>query len=188
MTTTRLPKPYAPGELAALYSAARPDVAAAMRFLCETGLRISEACAITSDEARGWRMPPWWCRRRACSRHTGSVTVIGKGDKARRVPLTPEALRAARVMLSVTENRHLFGWTDRGCRWLFAEVGARIGVHCHPHRFRHQFAFDLVESGVTIEVVADLMGHSTVDISRLYYQASDRRLREAMRARGRRRR
>ncbi len=77
---------------------------------------------------------------------------------------------------------------DRGCRWLFAEVGARIGVHCHPHRFRHQFAFDLVESGVTIEVVADLMGHSTVDISRLYYQASDRRLREAMRARGRRRR
>jgi len=175
VTTTRLPKPYTRAELDALYAAAhRPDVAAAMRFLHETGLRIAEACAIPTEVAARWPVPPWWCRRKACRRHSSMVRVIGKGDRERVVVLSPVALRAADVLRHATSNGHLMPWTDRGVRYLFAEVGARAGVHCHPHRFRHTLASELVESGVAIEIVADMLGHSKTDVTRLYWIASER--------------
>lgn len=100
--------------------------------------------------------------------------------------LTPAALRASRELLEVTSNGHLFPWTDRGVRWLFAEVGKVAGVHCHPHRFRHTLASELVESGVAIEIVADMLGHSKTDVTRLYWIASERSKREALSRRGRR--
>jgi integrase/recombinase XerC len=187
MTTTRLPKPFEPDELGRLYAAAssRPDVAAAMRFLHETGLRISEACAISSTEAGAWPRPPAWCRRPTCRRHRRVLRVIGKGDRERVIVLTPPALRAAAVLVTASRNGHLFPWTDRGVRYLFAEVGARAGVHCHPHRFRHQFVTELIESGVPIEVAADMAGHSKTEITRLYWTASERTKVAALSRRGR---
>jgi integrase/recombinase XerD len=176
VTTTRLPKPYEPAELDALRRAAhdRPDVGAAMVFLHETGLRIAEACAITSTEAGAWPRPPWWCRRPTCRTHRRTVRIIGKGDRERVVVLTPAALRSAATLLTFSTNGHLFPWTDRGVRYLFERVGAAAGVHCHPHRFRHTHATELVEAGVAIEVVADMLGHSTTEITRLYWMASER--------------
>jgi integrase len=97
----RLPKPYTVDELQALRRAmaGRPDVAAAAAFLEETGLRVSEFAALSSDQAGEWPRPPWWCRR-ACPKHGAMVRVVGKGDKERSVVLTPRALRAAAVLQS----------------------------------------------------------------------------------------
>lgn len=174
MTTTRLPKPLEPDELRALYSAAPPEVGAAMHFLHESGLRISEACAIASEEASTWPVPPRWCRKPGCRRHRAKLRVVGKGDRERVVMLTPEALRSARVLLRASSNGHLMPWPDRQVRRLFAEVGKATGIHVHPHRFRHTLASELVEAGVPIEVVADMLGHSTTEITRLYWMASER--------------
>ena len=187
MTTTRLPKPFDAHELDALYRAAsdRPDVQATITWLRETGLRIAEACSVTTEEARAWERPPWWCRHQVCPIHSPAVHVVGKGSKPRLVPLTRRALAAADVLLGSSTNGHLVGVTDRGVRYLFERVGIKAGVHLHPHRLRHQFAFDLIESNCPIEVVADLMGHSTIDVTRLYYASSARTLARAMRSRRR---
>jgi integrase len=158
-----------------------------MVLLRETGLRIAEACAIMSEEARTWQVPPWWCRRNACVRHASFVIVNGKGSKERRVLLTRRAVVSSQVLLAQTSNGHLVGWTDRGVRYLFERVGSRAGVQCSPHRFRHQAVFDLLEASVPVEVVADMMGHSTVDITRIYYLTSKRRQVAAARKRSRRR-
>jgi len=175
VTTLRLPKPFTGVELDRLFAAVdREDVRAAMSFLHETGLRIGEACSISSDEARTWKAPPWWCRRRVCRRHAASVRVIGKGDRERAVPLSREAVKASRVLLEVTSNGHLMPWTDRGVRYHFERVGKKAGVHCHPHRFRHTLATELVEGGVPIEIVADILGHSSSEITKLYWVASQR--------------
>jgi integrase/recombinase XerC len=187
MTTTRLPKPLSEAELARVHRAAsdRPDVQATITWLRETGLRIAEACSVTTEEARAWDRPPWWCRRQICPIHSPAVHVVGKGSKPRLVPLTRRALAAADVLLTSSTNGHLLGVTDRGVRYLFERVGTKAGIHLHPHRLRHQFAFDLIEGNCPIEVVADLMGHSTVDITRLYYKSSRRTLSRAMRSRRR---
>lgn len=186
MTTLRLPKPFTPVELERLFSSVdREDVRAAMVLLHETGLRIAEACSITSDEARSWKAPPWWCRRRVCRRHAASVRVIGKGDRERAVPLTRAAVRSSRVLLHSTSNGHLMPWTDRGVRYLFEQVGEAAGVHCHPHRFRHTLATELVEAGVPIEIVADILGHSSSEVTKLYWAASQRSKVAALSRRGR---
>ena len=186
MTTLRLPKPFSPVELDRLFATVdRDDVRAAMVLLHETGLRIAEACSISSEEARTWKAPPWWCRRRICRRHAASVRLIGKGDRERAVPLSREAVRASRVLLAATSNGQLIPWTDRGVRWLFKEVGDRAGVHCHPHRFRHTLATELVEGGVPIEIVADILGHSSSEVTKLYWAASQRSKVAALRRRRR---
>ena len=147
---------------------------AAVAFLHDTGLRIAEACSITTEEARSWPSPPWWCRRRVCRRHAAVTRVIGKGDRERVVILTRRAVDSAQVLLTYTDNGRLFKWTDRGVRWVFEQVGKKAGVHLHPHRLRHTLATELVEGGVPIEVVADILGHSSSEITKLYWQASQR--------------
>lgn len=94
--------------------------------------------------------------------------------------LTPTALRAAAVLAEASANGRMIPWPERTMRYHFAAVGKAAGVHVHPHRFRHTHATELVESGVPIEVVADMLGHSRTDITRLYWSASERAKREAL--------
>lgn len=188
MTGRRLPKPFAPAEMHALMVAAkpRPELAAIVVFLAETGLRSAETCSITSPEVRGWPTPPWYCRRRGCRRHATTYRVIGKGDKERMIPVSAEAIRAAKTLTAFSRNGHMVPWSDRGLRYVIAELGKRAGVeNAHPHRFRHTFATELVNAGLPIETVADLMGHSRVDITRLYFLTSSVRAIDALRVRRR---
>lgn len=184
MSSRRLPRPFAPAELAALRSAASPEMRAVVDFLHETGLRSAEARSITSAEVAAWRSPPWWCRRASCPRHSAVTRIVGKGDKERVVVLTPAAVRAARELLPIS-NGHLIRLSERGLRWKFEELSVASGVHVHAHRFRHTFLSELVESGVPIEVAADMAGHANVQTTRLYYEASERARREALAKRGR---
>lgn len=166
MTTFRLPKPYTADELERLYAAADdPCVHASMRFLHATGLRSAEALSVETGLARSWPEPGRFRRRSTTFR------VVGKGDKERVVLLNNDALRAARDLLPYA-NGHLIPWADRTLRVKIQRVGELAGVHAHPHRFRHTYVTELVEAGNPIEVVADMAGHSRVDITRLYYSAS----------------
>ncbi len=163
----RLPKPYTDDELRRLYAAARPDVAAVMHLMHETGMRSAEVLTLTCEQARSWPAPRRW-RWRA-----PAVRIIGKGDKERVVVFTREAVKAAHVLLGYGEPRELLvPWSDRGLRYVVAETGKAAGVHAHPHRFRHTAITEWVESGTPIDVVADMAGHSKVDITRIYYAAS----------------
>jgi integrase len=134
-------------------------------------LRSAEALQIPTELVRTWRP-----RRRFTRFTPPTFRVIGKGDKERVVLFSAEAVRAARDLLpfahlSVSTTR-LIPWSDRGMRFVIAEIGARAGVHAHPHRFRHTAITEWVESGTPIDVVADMAGHSSIDVTRLYYQAS----------------
>lgn len=180
MSSRRLPRPLTPEDLRALKRAcrSRPDVWALIVLLRETGLRSAEVLQIGLDEARRWPR---------LSRRPVTVRVIGKGDKERLVVLTRTARRAARELARA--GRHpreaLVPWSDRGMRHVLAEVGKAAGVHLHPHRLRHTHITELVEAGVPIEVVADMVGHSRVDITRLYWTASSRAKVAALRKRRR---
>ena len=173
MTTFRAPKPYTETELRALFRACReadrPDVNALCRLLLCTGMRSAEVLQIPTELVRTWR-PHSHLRR-----FTPPVfRVIGKGDKERLVLFSAEAVRAARDLLPFTANGQLVPWTDRGMRFVLAEIGRKAGVHCHAHRFRHSYAQEHVEAGTPLQVLADMMGHSSLDVTRLYYSSSVR--------------
>ena len=48
------------------------------------------------------------------------------------------------------------------------EVGQACGVKAYPHKFRRTFATNLVNKGVPIEQVKELMGHANIDTTLIY--------------------
>jgi integrase/recombinase XerD len=108
--------------------------------------------------------------------------VLGKGQKERLVPLTPNALRAAHDLLSRHDQATLIPWTARGFRWLLAELGTKAGVErAHPHRWRHTYGTRLISAGIDSYVVADLLGHSDPRTTKVYARVSESRLHRAVR-------
>jgi integrase/recombinase XerC len=179
----RLPKPFSAEEYRTIHDAADPEVRALLTFLRETGLRAAEVLSITSDEARGWQPAPWWCRKAVCPRHVVVTRIVGKGSKERPIIVNRAALQAAQVLLAAGSNGSLVPWARRTMQRRLEDLSAKTGIHVHAHRFRHTLISELIENGVSIEVTADVAGHSNLNTTRRYWFASERARRQAMQQR-----
>lgn len=66
-------------------------------------------------------------------------------------------------------------------RWV-AELNLREAdgslVNVTPHRFRHTFATEMLEKGVPIDVVSELLGHRNLTSTQIYATVTNKRLRE----------
>lgn len=139
-------------------------------FLLHTGLRVSEACAVEiSDVQIGERSG--WVQVRS-----------GKGAKARKVPLNAEARRALKAWLEERGGQpgRVFGMTVSAVQRRLAEMGRRAGVEVHPHTLRHTLAKNLVDAGVGLHEVAALLGHSSLNATRVYVTPGERDLEKAL--------
>jgi site-specific recombinase XerD len=106
--------------------------------------------------------------------------VRGKGGKERLVPLGEEAalalaryLHQARPELVSGPETALF-LSARGRR---LDTSTVRRVFAHPHRLRHAFATHLLEGGVDLRTIQDLLGHSSLSTTQLYSHVDARRLR-----------
>ncbi|MGH8299235.1 MAG: tyrosine recombinase XerC [Steroidobacteraceae bacterium] len=110
------------------------------------------------------------------------VHVLGKGRKARLVPVGRMAIRALeqwlteRAGLAQTGEQALFvGRSGRrlGRRAVELRVAywARrqgLSAHVYPHLFRHSFASHLLESGAELRGVQELLGHADIATTQIY--------------------
>jgi integrase/recombinase XerC len=111
-----------------------------------------------------------------------TVQVLGKGRKARIVPVGRHALAALRswlkerATLAAAAETALFvgrGGRRLGPRAIQARVEywakrQGLGVHVHPHLFRHSFASHLLESGGELRGVQELLGHADISTTQIY--------------------
>ena len=111
-----------------------------------------------------------------------TVHVLGKGRKARVVPVGRVALRTLeqwlgeRAGLARPEEQALFvGRSGRrlGRRAVELRVAhwARrqgLATHVYPHLFRHSFASHLLESGAELRGVQELLGHADIATTQIY--------------------
>ena len=111
-----------------------------------------------------------------------TVRVLGKGNKTRIVPMGRQAIGALRQWLKERGGLAKPGmdalFVGRSGRRLSVRavqlrVGAwgrrmGLGVHVHPHMFRHSFATHLLESSGNLRGVQELLGHADISTTQVY--------------------
>lgn len=160
--------------------------AAILEVLYATGVRVSELAAMDVSD-----LDP---ERRL-------ITVLGKGDKERRVPYGLPAARALEAWLATgrPELAAPASEASEGAgRALFLGVrGGRINVRqvreivhrataavdgvadLSPHGLRHSAATHMVENGADLRQVQEYLGHSTLSSTQIYTHVSLSRLSES---------
>lgn len=147
---------------------------ALLELLYGTGLRVSEACALDLDDVDR-------------ARYGVPMVLVrhGKGGKSRQVPVggaADEALAAyvpARRGLGAS-GRALFV-NARGARLTPRSVQRMVkrwtiagGVHAAatPHGLRHSFATHLLDEGVDLRAIQELLGHASLSSTQIYTKVS----------------
>jgi integrase/recombinase XerC len=147
---------------------------ALLELLYGTGLRVSEACALDiGDIDRDRYSVPMLVIRR------------GKGGKSRQVPIGGAADRALAAYLPAREQLAATGGalfvnaagrrlTPRSVQRMVKRWTIAGGVHSDatPHGLRHSFATHLLDEGVDLRAIQELLGHASLGSTQIYTKVS----------------
>jgi integrase/recombinase XerD len=137
-----------------------------VRFLAATGARVSELIQIKIEHVQ-----------------IGYYDIYTKGGKIRRIYI-PKTLRKETVEWLIKTNRtsgylflNRFGEriTTRGIAQQLKNYAVKYGLNekvVYPHSFRHRFAKNFLEKFNDLSLLADLMGHESIETTRIYLRRS----------------
>ncbi|MFT4248734.1 MAG: tyrosine recombinase XerC [Pseudomonas sp.] len=137
---------------------------ALLELFYSSGLRLSELCALRWGDL---------------DLQGATVTVLGKGNKQRQVPIGSHALRALqewRCDGAATSDAYVFpgrggkAISQRAVQIRVKQLALRQGMfkHVHPHMLRHSFASHILESSGDLRGVQELLGHSDIATTQIY--------------------
>jgi integrase/recombinase XerC len=142
--------------------------AAVMALLYGSGLRISEALALKRRE-----MP--------APGRGDAITVTGKGNKQRMVPVLPQVLQAiadyvALCPYDLPPDGPLFRGAKGGSlspriiQFAMARLRGALGLpdSATPHALRHSFATHLLSRGGDLRAIQELLGHASLATTQIY--------------------
>ena len=181
----RLPKSLTDEEIAKLLAPVIPETPAS---LCDQAvLELAYASGLRISELRSLRLEQ-------LQLEAGFLSVIGKGNKERVVPLgrkAAEAIRryldAGRPTLVTRKTPANVFITKRGTPFARPTLWKRIkdrvkhaGVarNVTPHMLRHSFATHLLEHGADLRVIQELLGHANISTTEIYTHVTGNRLRD----------
>jgi integrase/recombinase XerD len=143
---------------------------AILEVLYGCGLRVSELVNLKISDIRF---------------NEGFLTVIGKGNKQRLVPMGSHALRQVKTYMGQVRvhqlikkgNEDYLFLNKRGTRlsrvmifYIVKEAAEKAGIRkeISPHTFRHSFATHLVEGGADLRAVQEMLGHASITTTEIY--------------------
>jgi len=181
----RLPKTLSDEEIRQLLTPLEPQTP---ESLCDQAImEVAYASGLRLAELRSLRLE-------CLHLDAGFLTVIGKGNKERVVPVGQHAvaaiqrfLEAARPKLVRPKSPGTLFLTKRGTSFSATTMWRRIkgrvrhaGIarNVTPHMLRHSFATHLLEHGADLRVIQELLGHASISTTELYTHVTSQRLRE----------
>lgn len=135
---------------------------AIVSFLLSTGCRVSEICAVD-----------------ICDLHPTSneCVVHGKGNKQRVVFFNDVTRMLLDRYIATREDDHPALFIGKGSdrltpsaiRYILKQIEEKADVeNIHPHRFRRTLATSLIDHGMQIQEVAEILGHDKLDTTMKY--------------------
>lgn len=133
-----------------------------VRFLCATGARVSELVQLKVEHI-----------------YAGYYDIYSKGGKIRRLFIPKKLREEALVWLNAAHrdsgylflNRFGERITTRGISQQLKNYASKYKLNpkvVYPHSFRHRFAKNFLEKFNDISLLADLMGHESIETTRIY--------------------
>jgi integrase/recombinase XerC len=107
------------------------------------------------------------------------ITVTGKGNKSRQLPLIEEVKNSIDKYLDYHPvGRYLFEnggvpMNPSQLRYIVTKVFKRHGIKATPHQLRHSFASHLLNNGARISDVSELLGHASMSTTQIYTKLGD---------------
>lgn len=131
-------------------------------FMAATGARVSELLQIKAEHVRA-----------------GHLDLYSKGGKIRRLYIPKNLQKEALVWLDKNNkvsgyiflNRYGQRITTRGIAIQLKHFADKYGINrevVYPHSFRHRFAKNFLDRFNDIALLADLMGHESIETTRIY--------------------
>ena len=133
-----------------------------VRFLAATGARVSELIQIKAEHV-----------------FAGYFDIYTKGGKVRRLYIPKKLREEAVIWLKATSrtsgylflNRFGERITTRGISQQLKKYAIKFGLNpnvVYPHSFRHRYAKNFLDKFNDIALLADLMGHESIETTRIY--------------------
>ena len=143
-----------------------------IRFLAATGARVSELIQIKAEHIK-----------------LGHLDLYSKGGKLRRIYIPKELQNKALSWLAEKQQESGFIFlnkygeriTTRGISGQLKKLAVRYNINptvVYPHSFRHRFAKSFLERYNDIAFLADLMGHESIETTRIYLRKTSTEQRE----------
>ncbi|WP_349672394.1 tyrosine-type recombinase/integrase [Lacrimispora sp.] len=131
-------------------------------FLAATGARVSELVQIKAEHVE-----------------LGYLDLYSKGGKLRRVYIPEKLKKEAKVWMDQNQitsgylfkNRYGERISTRGVGQQLKRYAIKYGLDpdvVYPHSFRHRYAKNFLEKYNDISFLADLMGHESIETTRIY--------------------
>jgi site-specific recombinase XerD len=161
---------------------------AILSLMYDTGARVQEIADLTVDSVR-------------INHEPYTIILFGKGRKARIVPLVKEQVRILREYMEENHldetskgamplffsNRHE-KLTREGIAYILAtytNMARKVSPDLIPeriscHSLRHSRAMHLLQAGVNLVYIRDLLGHVSVQTTDIYARADSKAKREAL--------
>jgi integrase/recombinase XerD len=153
---------------------------AMLETMYSCGLRVSELITLRLSNVH---------------KNDGFISVIGKGDKQRLIPIGKTALHLLdnyihnhRIHIEIKKNNEdMIFLSKRGkpitrqmVFYIMKDLGEKAGIikNLSPHTLRHSFATHLVEGGADLRAVQEMLGHESITTTEIYTHLDQHFLRE----------
>ena len=160
---------------------------AILEVLFSTGLRVAELAALNKDQLKI-----------KLDTEDLELSIKGKGGRTRVVYFSERAIKSLREYLKTRDDNDkalfinyrprktdkdspsLRRLTARSMERILEKYSKMAGlpISATPHTLRHSYATDLLNQGVDIRIVQELLGHQNITTTQIYTHVTNKRLRD----------